>query len=650
MRLQALILSAVLYAVAHPTLAQTVDLAKDRIPITELSGPWRFHTGDDPAWSSPSIDDSSWSLLFAGQSWTKQGYPTYTGVAWYRIRVRPPEHSGPLALYVPGVNDSAQIFANGRLIGHIGGVPPHPQLIFSTRLLFRIPGDTSPPGQPLLLAIRIWHWAKLVGMGGGLTSLPRIGDARILLDWQQLHLDHIFHQRSGLLLDVYADILTALAGIGLFFLRRNEREYLWWGISQFFWACFVALVFSLNFQAMPYFDFYFWYIVLFALANLFQFEFYVTFLRQRHSWLFRGAVFFLLLGGTLNLTYHANPLHVAFALLSDLSATLMETCIFAMLWLGARHRSFGAPLLLIAYGAMLLVQTLATLLDITPLADSSFGRWTAHLVQGIRWPIPVGAFQITGDFAMLAVLVILVLRYAHSRQDEERLESELEAARSVQKVLIPDEIPSVPGFRIQTVYRPASQVGGDFFQIVPLAPGGALLAIGDVSGKGLSAAMTVSLLVGTFRTLAHYTHSPGDILRAMTQRMLTRSGGGFTTCLILRADPDGTLTIGSAGHPAPYLDGREIPLDNGLPLGLAADSIYNESTHHLQAGEQLTLLTDGVPEARNADGTLFGFDRTASIANQSAETIVETARHFGQEDDITVLSVMRTSGLNTALA
>ncbi len=142
-----------------------------------------------------------------------------------------------------------------------------------------------------------------------------------------------------------------------------------------------------------------------------------------------------------------------------------------------------------------------------------------------------------------------------------------------------------------------------------------LVIIGDVSGKGMPAAMTVSLLVGTVRTLAHYTQSPGEILAAMNHRMLARSNGGFTTCLVLRADPDGKLTIANAGHIAPYLAGKELPLENGLPLGLAAETTYTESTFQLSQGQQLTLLTDGVVEARDKAGALFGFERTAAISH-----------------------------------
>jgi serine phosphatase RsbU (regulator of sigma subunit) len=211
----------------------------------------------------------------------------------------------------------------------------------------------------------------------------------------------------------------------------------------------------------------------------------------------------------------------------------------------------------------------------------------------------------------------------------------------VQQVLIPEAIPAVPGFAIETVYKPARQVGGDFFQILPLAGGGVLAMIGDVSGKGIPAAMTVSLLVGTARTLVHYTQSPGEILAAMNQRMLARSGGGFTTCLVLRVDVDGTLTVANAGHLAPYLQGEELAMENGLPLGLAADAQYVESRFQLADDCQLTLVTYGVVEAGDRSGTLFGFERAAALSRQTAEAIAHAAQAFGQDDDITVVTLVR---------
>ena len=262
-------------------------------------------------------------------------------------------------------------------------------------------------------------------------------------------------------------------------------------------------------------------------------------------------------------------------------------------------------------------------------------------VDGWRWAVTPAAIILLGG----ATLVIYVRDLIDDRREKQRMSAELEAARSVQQVLIPEEIPTIPGFSIQAVYKPFGEVGGDFFQILPLPDGAVLVVIGDVSGKGMPAAMTVSLLVGTVRTLAHYTQSPGEILAAMNHRMLARSGGGFTTCLVLRAVANGTLTLANAGHIAPYLAGKELSLENGLPLGLITEATYTESTFQLAAGQQLTLLTDGVVEARDKSGALFGFSRTAAVSGNSAEKVAQAAQAFGQDDDITVLTLTRQAAI-----
>jgi serine phosphatase RsbU (regulator of sigma subunit) len=200
-------------------------------------------------------------------------------------------------------------------------------------------------------------------------------------------------------------------------------------------------------------------------------------------------------------------------------------------------------------------------------------------------------------------------------------------------------IPAVSGFRVESAYKPAGEVGGDFFQILPTADAGLLVVIGDVSGKGIPAAMTVALIVGTVRTLAGYTRKPAEILTALNELMLARSRGGFTTCLVLRAESNGSITGANAGHLPPYRNGEEIHIENGLPLGLVADAEYAETELHLEPEEMLTLLSDGVVEARNHAGELFGFERTQTISRQSAETIALAAQAFGHDDDITVVTL-----------
>jgi Stage II sporulation protein E (SpoIIE) len=288
------------------------------------------------------------------------------------------------------------------------------------------------------------------------------------------------------------------------------------------------------------------------------------------------------------------------------------------------------------------------LLFVVPIVFLLYGIASLHWHGAVLEPATAGAaFRFDAFSIFIAALASAFLTTQHINTEgarQYRAEAELEAARAVQQVLIPDEIPTVPGFRIESVYRPAGQVGGDFFQILPTERGGVLVVIGDVSGKGMPAAMTVSVLVGTLRTLANYTASPGEILEAINRSLLSRSKDGFTTCLVLRADPDGTLTMANAGHLPPYCNGEELPIESGLPLGLQAQSTYPEAQFELRPGAQLTLLSDGVVEARSATGELFGFARAETWSCKSAEQIVEAARAFGQDDDITVVTLALAEG------
>jgi len=263
-----------------------------------------------------------------------------------------------------------------------------------------------------------------------------------------------------------------------------------------------------------------------------------------------------------------------------------------------------------------------------------------------EWPFPFSVGDVTDVLVQLAVLAILILRFARTRRDRQRLATELEAARAVQSILMPKEIPAVPGFEIQCSYQPAGEVGGDFFQILLLPDKGALVAIGDVSGKGMPAALTVSLLVGALHIAAESTTSPAGILTAVNRRLIGHSFGGFTTCLILRISSSQSITVANAGHLAPYINGIEVPVESGLPLGLIADVPYADSAFEFGSDDRLTLFTDGVLEARNSQGELFGFERAAAIANHSALSIASAAKAFGQEDDITVLTLTRKTIVN----
>jgi sigma-B regulation protein RsbU (phosphoserine phosphatase) len=184
---------------------------------------------------------------------------------------------------------------------------------------------------------------------------------------------------------------------------------------------------------------------------------------------------------------------------------------------------------------------------------------------------------------------------------------------------------------------PAKQVGGDFFYIRPEEQGNVLVVFGDVSGKGLKAAMTVSSTIGALRTMPPL--APARILAALNRGLVGQMQGGFVTCCAARIVQDGTVTLANAGQLSPYLNGVEVIVDAGLPLGIDPKAEYQESQFQLPTAEQLTFVSDGIVEARNASGELFGFERTRAISSESAEKIVQAARAFGQEDDITVVTL-----------
>jgi len=215
--------------------------------------------------------------------------------------------------------------------------------------------------------------------------------------------------------------------------------------------------------------------------------------------------------------------------------------------------------------------------------------------------------------------------------------AELQAASTVQQLLLQSASRPTPGFEVDSVYLPASEVGGDFFFVSP-APDGSLTAIvGDVSGKGLTAAMRVAMILGALRRETSY--DPGDILFGLNNALIAQGQLGFTTACCVQIALSGEYAFANAGHIAPYLSGRELETPPALPLGLVADQVYELTSGRLAPGERLVLLSDGVPEARSALGELYGFDRLPALTLMSAQEIAEAAQYFGQEDDITVLTL-----------
>jgi hypothetical protein len=257
------------------------------------------------------------------------------------------------------------------------------------------------------------------------------------------------------------------------------------------------------------------------------------------------------------------------------------------------------------------------------------------------------------DFAAIGILSVFILSYVFfviylrgAGIESFRMRNELAQAQEVQQVILPESRLALAGFTVESEYRPAREVGGDFFQIIPHKIDGSLLIVaGDVAGKGLKAGMLVALLVGAIRTAAQYVPDPTAILSALNLLLVGRSDAQ-ATCLALRIAKDGAAMLANAGHLAPYLNGEPLPMEGALPLGIIESAEFSVMHFQLNDGDRLMLMSDGIPEATNHDGQLFGFDRVHQLlrTTKSAAEVAGAAQKFGQEDDISVISITRTAG------
>jgi sigma-B regulation protein RsbU (phosphoserine phosphatase) len=638
--------SAVKVNDSKPTHPAAFSLVTDHQPVVSLDGLWRFHPGDDPDWAAPNFDDSAWTLLRSDKPWTTQGYGNLSGFAWYRFTVQAPSPAMPLALLLPSILTDYEVFENGKKVGGAGRMPPHGSLRFNQTLLYHL--DTPPAGTAIELAIRVWHHPTFAAyLGGG----PRYGGAMLgedsLID-RQFHL--LQAERLTRVVSFFAvGILNAVISItvfGLYLFRRSEREYLWFAILLLTSALQLALVvsdFILNFR-LGIRD-----VLAETLgaagmaASLF---FFSRVLGAKRSWAWYAVLIVALLDpmnvGLYLLRYTSPATSTSLRVVFDLP---IEIFILVLLLRRAIAGSSNARLLLLPtfllYGTGILggVLLFSFQLGWQPRTLTLINQWNV-----IQTPFPMPLQNLVQLIFIVALLAFLIRRFTQSRAKEERYAADLEAARMLQQVLIPEAPPHIPHLEISAAYHPASEVGGDFYQIVPLpatAPNSqseVLIVLGDVAGKGVAAAMTVSLLVGALRSLVEITNSPAEILAGLNRRLVGR-GSGFTTCLSIRLSPSGAMTLANAGHLAPYRNGLELPCPPALPLGFDPDATFPEEMFNLNYGDRLTLLTDGVPEASCGE-ELFGFERTARLSNSTASIIAETALNFGQTDDITVLSIV----------
>jgi len=635
--------ASVLFALA-PALgaeSQSLEVTSWQSGLVDLTGAWQEHPGDNPAWSSPGFDSSSWRTVDLDDIG-----PARTSWRWFRKRIAfAPKPTGGsdadsastpanLSLLIESGRGTYELYVNGAPVSG-ANIDSAFEVYRPTERVFPLPatGDLTiairthaPPGYAA------YHLPLFLSIAAGDSAA--IEYERQSLESQRLYsaLPSIFI--NGLL------VLAGIAAFALYLSQRAHREYLFLGLylaliglSNGTWIPQQAGVvpISANFLfADP----------LTYLFNIAQIEFTFSFTGHKVGRVGRAYEALLLAPIALIVLcwlglFSSN----AYVLIEAIVIAPVAVSLPILLWRWYRGGNREAAWLILP---SLLPAAFGTLYELGTASLYLGWRRLDFLDNSIPvGPISLAPCDLCSLLFLMAIGVVIFHRFTRVSREQARSAAELDAAREIQQQLVPAEPAPVAGYQIEAAYLPAQEVGGDFYQVLAQPNGGTLIAVGDVSGKGLKAAMTGALTIGSLRTLAAQGLGPAELLMRLNRQIASNEHEGFVTCLALHVADGGTVMLANAGHLAPYLDGKELAMDNGLPLGVVADAEYSQTSVRLAPDDTLTLLSDGVAEARNARGELFGFERTAACSTQTAETIAQAAKTFGQEDDITVLRLTR---------
>ncbi len=509
----------------------------------------------------------------------------YAGYGWYRLRIDPRQlqlgsqgDDSPLELLITSHTvGQLAVYINGAAVGHTIGMRDHPRMYMSPPFIVGLPAAKH-PGDSVVIAIRSWA-APGVPITHGLLERVEAGSHADVADRLDLAISrHWDEQEVAGMVVSFLFICVALLGTILYLAQRHHSEYLWLallclsvaltGAVQIGWG--LALLPSLAFNILNL-----WTGRIFMAVTL---EFVVRFTSTQNRRPVRIFQVFALVLPLLTLA----KMPQVFSILSISAQVIFCSLVCILLFQSWRRGFREAGIMLPPFFLAAMADSIDTILDYAASRHWLSERFASHLFH--VGPIGFGTAIITYSIFLVSLLSVILYRFVRVSQEEQRSTAEIAAARSVQAMLIPTELPSNHHFMLESAYEPANGVGGDFFQVLPVEDGSMMIVVGDVSGKGLQAAMNASSLVGAFRN--ELSHDPATVLNHLNNVMLGAASGSarskdavaaFATCLCARLYPDGTMTVANAGHLSPYRDGREMELPPGLPLGVIAE-------HDLRSG------------------------------------------------------------------
>lgn len=542
------------------------------------------------------------------------------------------------------VDDAYQIFVNGRQLGEFGRFSGDRVTAYSGQpKAFVLPKDIR--SGPLTIAIRMWMDSATPFNSpdaGGMHGPPVFGHRGLVSMQVRLGWDDITREIGSGFVEMSLLLLAWVVAVSLYSMDRSESAYLWLSLvcAVTFLSNGVVLLSNYSTSISQITFVVLWDVILRPLRIGLWVCFWAYWFRVVHIRLLHRLVWGLVvlsMVGTAMLRPPFYGTHVPVAAATILSPVLLILKLgFAVLLFGITYRGIQKQK---AEGWMAFFAVLSVAVSLYQSELRLLHIRTSYSLAGFH--LTLGT--ISTIFSLCLITTMLLRRFLHSQQRKEQWKAEIEQARQVQHVLIPVELPTVVGLNIESDYRPAREVGGDFFQILPVAEDGSVvIVLGDVTGKGLRAGMLVALIVGAVRTAFLRTKDPLELLSLLNESLCDR-GSASATGLILRIRRNGQVTLANAGHLAPYMNGREMEMEGALPLGVVSEAEFSEMHFTLDMGDVLVLMSDGIAEAQDENRNLFGFDRVREMLERSisAGELAAAAQKFGQEDDILVLRVQR---------
>jgi hypothetical protein len=505
-----------LAAPAQPAAPVQITLGQAAVP---LYGPWKFHIGDSPIdpvthrplWAEPNFNDSKWETVDLTSDsgsidpsdgwkdyvpgWKGKGHPTYWGYAWYRIRVLidPLEGNRKNALAIWDVDDAYEFFANGLLIGSFGkfsGFENRPVAYWSEPEMFVLPqprpnGRNSSQPWSYALAFRVWMEPNTLYQNpdaGGLHIAPVLGEYAAVAGLYQSAWLGLIRNYAPSFIEAFLYLLLAIAAGSLILFDRSDRVYLWLA------GAFLVISANAAHTCLVSFTQAEGEVTLFLVGDalltplvlgMWVMVWWSWFRLRRPAWVPKAILGLTVLYGILDtlgedLFFTAMPhsissaFHIASLVTRLAFLALLGLIVFWGIRLRGREAWLALPAVVLVGIAQFQIELLILHVPIMWF-PFGFGVYFNHLADAVL---------------ALVIFVLLLRRLLLSVRRQREMALDVKQAQEVQRVILPEPLTSIPGLTIQSEYRPAREVGGDFFQIIPCAEDNSLLVIaGDVTGR-----------------------------------------------------------------------------------------------------------------------------------------------------------------------